>query len=64
MHAAPAEGNFCDEHGNAIKPAAAADYNKHVHVGYGDKADRMTNSYSISHQTWKWTRNCCSIYWT
>ncbi|XP_023722709.1 piggyBac transposable element-derived protein 4 [Cryptotermes secundus] len=53
MHSPPAAGNFCNEHGNAIKPATVADYNKHM--GYVDKADRMTNSYSISHRTWKWT---------
>jgi hypothetical protein len=53
MHCPPAEGNFCDEHGNAIKPAIVADYN--AHMGYVDKADRMANSYSISRRTWKWT---------
>jgi hypothetical protein len=36
--------------GNAIKPAIVADYN--MHMGYVDKADRMTNSYSISCRTW------------
>ncbi|PNF23240.1 hypothetical protein B7P43_G18268 [Cryptotermes secundus] len=53
MHCPPAEGSFCDEHGNAIKPSVVVDYN--THMGYVDKADRMTNSYSISHRTWKWT---------
>jgi hypothetical protein len=53
MHYPPAEGNFCDQHGNAIKPAIVADYN--AHMGYVDKADRMANSYSISRRTWKWT---------
>jgi hypothetical protein len=53
MHCPPAEGNFCDEHGNAIKPAIVADYN--AHMGYVDKADRTANSYSISRRTWKWT---------
>jgi hypothetical protein len=53
IHASPAEGIFCDEHGNAIKPATAANYNRHM--GYVDEADRMTNSYSISYWTWKWT---------
>jgi hypothetical protein len=48
MHCPPAEGSFCDEHGNAIKPAIVADYN--MHMGYVDKAD----SYSISRRTWKW----------
>ncbi|PNF42631.1 hypothetical protein B7P43_G01270 [Cryptotermes secundus] len=45
MHSPPAEGSFCDEHGNAMKPAIVANYNKHM--GYLDKADRMANSYSI-----------------
>jgi hypothetical protein len=53
MHTTPAEGNFCDEHGNAIKPAIVDDYN--LHMGYVDKVDRMTNSYSISRRRWKWT---------
>jgi hypothetical protein len=48
MHASPAEGHFYDEHGNAITPAIVADYNRHM--GYVDKVDRMTNSYSISHR--------------
>ncbi|PNF25409.1 hypothetical protein B7P43_G09165 [Cryptotermes secundus] len=36
MQCPPAEGSFCDEHVNAIKPAIVADYNKHM--GYVDKA--------------------------
>jgi hypothetical protein len=54
MHVSPAEGSFCDEHGSAIKPAIVADYNKPM--GYVDNMDRMTNSYSISHWTRKWTK--------
>ena len=50
----PSEGNFRDENGNAIKPAIVADYNRHM--GYVDKADRMANSYTASHRTWKWTK--------
>ncbi|PNF14142.1 hypothetical protein B7P43_G17736 [Cryptotermes secundus] len=53
MRCPPAEGSFCDEHGNAIKPAIVVDYNKYM--GYVDKADRMAKSYSISGRTWKWT---------
>ncbi|PNF42548.1 hypothetical protein B7P43_G06920 [Cryptotermes secundus] len=53
MHCPPAEGSFCDEHGNAIKPAIVVDYN--MHMGYVDKEDRMANGYSISRRTWKWT---------
>jgi hypothetical protein len=47
MHVSPAEGNFRDESGNALKPAIVEDYNQHM--GYVDKSDRMANSYSISH---------------
>jgi hypothetical protein len=54
MHVSPAEGNFCDESGNALKPAIMEDYNRHM--GYVDKSDRMANSYSISRRTWKWTK--------
>jgi hypothetical protein len=38
----PAEGNFCDEYGNAVKPAIVQDYNRRV--VYVDKSDHMTNS--------------------
>ena len=54
IHDPPSEGNFWDEHGNAIKPAIVADYNRHM--GYVDKADRMANSYTASRRTWKWTK--------
>jgi hypothetical protein len=54
MHHPPTNGNFCDEHGNAIKPEIIQDYNRHV--GYVNLGDRMTNSYSIQRQTWKWTK--------
>jgi hypothetical protein len=54
MHHPPANGNFCDEHGNAIKPEIIQDYNRHI--GYVDLGDRMTHSYSIQRQTWKWTK--------
>jgi hypothetical protein len=38
MHNPPAiEGNFCDEHGNALKPQIIQDYNQHM--GYVDKGD-------------------------
>jgi hypothetical protein len=47
MHNPSAEGNFSDEHGNAIKPAIVEDYNKHM--GYVDKLNKMARSYSISH---------------
>jgi hypothetical protein len=54
IHVSPAEGNFCDESGNALKPATMEDYNRHM--GYIDKSDRMANSYSISCRTWKWMK--------
>jgi hypothetical protein len=45
----PAEGNFHDKHGNALKPAIVQDYNRHI--GYVDKSDCMANTYSSSRQT-------------
>jgi len=54
IHNPPREGNYHDEHGNAIKPAIVADYNCHmVHV---DNSDRLANCYTASRQTWKWTK--------
>jgi len=54
IHDPPREGNYRNEHGNAIKPAIVADYNRHM--GHADNADRMANSYTASHRTWKWTK--------
>jgi hypothetical protein len=54
MHRSPAEGNFCDKHGNAVKPAIVKDYNRHM--GYVDKSDHMTDSYSKSRRIWKWMK--------
>jgi hypothetical protein len=54
MHPGPADGIFCDEHGNTVKPNVVQDYSKHM--GYVDKCDRMTNSYTIIRRTWKWTK--------
>jgi hypothetical protein len=42
MHHLPAEGNFCDEHGNTLKPVIIQDYNQHM--GYVDKSNHMTNT--------------------
>ena len=42
MHAPPAEGNFTDESGQAIRPRVVEDYN--AHTGFVDKSDRMVNS--------------------
>jgi hypothetical protein len=49
MHNPPAEVNFCDEHGNAIKPTIMEEYSKHT--SFVDKMNRMAKSYSISCQT-------------
>ena len=50
----PAEGNFCNEGGKAIKLQIVMDYNHHK--GYVDKGDRKANSYSISQHTLEWTK--------
>jgi hypothetical protein len=54
IHDAPAEGNFCDDNGKAIKPLIVADYSRHM--GFVDKEDRMANSYSICRRTLKWKK--------
>ena len=53
MHAPPAEGNFTQGSGQAIKPRVAEDYN--ANMGFVDKSDRMVNSYGIACRTWKQT---------
>jgi hypothetical protein len=53
FHDPPREDNYRDEQGNAIKPAIAADYNRHV--GLVDDAERMANSYTASRRTLTWT---------
>jgi hypothetical protein len=53
IHDPPADGIFCDNDGKAIKPQTVADYNRHM--GYVDKRDRITETYSINRRTWKWT---------
>jgi len=30
VHCPAAEGNFCDEHGSVLKPAAVREYNRHT----------------------------------
>jgi hypothetical protein len=45
------------------KSANVADYN--CHMGHVDNADWMANSYTASHQTWKWTKKSSfPICWT
>jgi len=46
IHDPPREGNYRDEHANAIKPATVADYNRHM--GHIDNSDRLANSYMVS----------------
>ena len=50
IHDMPQEENLCNEQGNAINREIVKDCN--YHMGYVIKDDRMTNTYSISHQTW------------
>lgn len=45
MHSSPAEGNFCDEYGNAVKLGIVHNYN--AHMGYVDKSDHMTKIASL-----------------
>jgi len=45
MYPPPLEGNFSDDHGNAMKPAIIQDCNRHM--GYADESDRMTNYYCV-----------------
>jgi hypothetical protein len=54
MHSTPIKGNFCDEHVKAMQLAILPDYTRNM--GYVDKSDCMTNSYSISRWNWKWTK--------
>jgi hypothetical protein len=51
MRRPPTEGNFCDEHGNALKPAIVQNCNRLM--GYTDMSDCMTYSYCFSKCTWK-----------
>jgi hypothetical protein len=53
-----ADGNFSDEHGNTQKVAITGDHNKNM--GYTDKRDKITNSYSTSHPNEK-EINCLFI---
>jgi hypothetical protein len=46
MNCPPAEGNFCDEHENAVKPATVQDYNRQMHNK--DKCENMTTITPLS----------------
>jgi hypothetical protein len=52
MHSPPAEGN--DDNANTLKPAIIKDYKRQM--GYMDKGERMTNSYTIRCRTRKRTK--------
>lgn len=54
IHSTPMKGSFCDEYVKAMQLARIPDYTRNR--GYVDKSDHMTNSYSISRWTWKWTK--------
>jgi hypothetical protein len=53
IHDGPKADNLCNTKRKAIKSQIVMDYP--CHMGYMDKGDRMANSYSICHQTLKWT---------
>jgi len=42
MHSPPLEGNFCDEHGRAVKPATIQDFNRQVGCVYKLTACNMS----------------------
>jgi hypothetical protein len=43
MHNPTTNSNFCDEHGNILKPKIIHDYSPHM--GSMDKGDRMVENY-------------------
>jgi hypothetical protein len=53
MDPPPAEEHFCDDRNCPVKANIMEQHNRHM--GYVDKSDRMTNSYSMSRHTFKWT---------
>jgi len=46
IHDPPREGNYRNEHGNAIKLAIVVNCNRHM--GHVDNSNRLTNSYTVS----------------
>jgi hypothetical protein len=61
MHKSPAEGKICHECGRFHKLAIVEEYSRYMN--YVDKGDRMGNSYSISHRTWKRIKKLFSCFW-
>jgi len=53
MDPPPAEGNFCDDSNRPVKLNIVEQYNRHM--SYVDNCDHMSNSYSMSQRTFKWT---------
>ena len=53
IHNSPTAVNLCNNKRKAMKSLIVIDYS--CHLGYMGKEDRIANSYSICHQTWKWT---------
>jgi len=51
IHGGPAEGNFCNNNGKAIKPQIVADCNRHM--GYVDKGERMAKTMKISRRDYR-----------
>jgi hypothetical protein len=51
IHPSPANGNFRDQYGYAIRPHIVEQYN--THMGYVDKSDRMSNSHGLCLRTCK-----------
>ena len=54
IHAAPAEGNFRNERGNAVTPLIVTDYKHHMRCVR--KGNWKANNYTISRPRWKWTK--------
>jgi hypothetical protein len=54
VHPLAVVGNLCDDHGNTLKLDRTQDYKRNM--GHVKKSHRMTNSYSISRGTFKWTK--------
>jgi len=51
IHDVPQEEYLCNEQGTAIMLEIVKNYNHHM--GYVEKDDRITNTYSISHRPCK-----------
>jgi hypothetical protein len=54
IHAAPAEGNFCNQGGKAVTPLIVADYKHQMRCVR--KGNLKANNYTISRLRWKWTK--------